>query len=392
MLVESQTLLDTAFNLCQTPVQKRRVGMLRQAFEYYKQSVLVYQAAMGIESTFPESEPDALLLIDQSLEVFNQAVDGESLVAQRLSGLSDTNESEWIRFHSTAVLAIAESNLVLTSTNPSFETIDGDFAEDWTKWVKINEPGTLSLSTNCVRSGSTSILCDSVERGGPVLRFDFQSDKLDREPTCDARQSNRTDAKLIVVNSASNHADPFGGEGNQSLVYMDTGGYEGKAGWATKDFVPATGKLTYSMKFYMTVDEKWNQAFAVIQAGINAEHSDWSAKETAVVLYVFKKDIGVRNGSSFKKFKDGIARNTVWNIETGIDTGTQTWTVSINGTPLVLDGVSTFGFRNPIDGINFVGFRGTTTAKDSDGTKVFFDEIKLEKASSIKSPSLLNHS
>ncbi|MCP4642335.1 MAG: DUF4838 domain-containing protein [bacterium] len=210
---QSREWLETTVAKAQTPKQKARAELILRAFEYYEATAYAYLGDPDAGELAAESEKQALALLDRAqgaqdyaqkrrelaLDVFPNdpvlihpltitqysGLDGaawgggtavwqvfewaanEGRVRDRLHHLAAESDSTTVRLQAEAVLAHVEGQAESLLKNPSFEDGAGTAAEGWSWWVKW-ATGTMGRSDRVSRTGSYSVCCDGMKRGGPV--------------------------------------------------------------------------------------------------------------------------------------------------------------------------------------------------------------------------------
>jgi len=209
-----------------------------------------------------------------------------------------------------------------------------------------------------------------------LVDVDFESDTVGQDPANHGYKVEKSDTDIRVVGSGSVPADPFGGD-NQSLLMEDTGSNAPDIGWPTAGFVNETRDMVLMASVYMTKDATWDNSYLSITAGKNnlETGSTLNTLEMATQLILLEDRIQVRSGASTLTIDQSFDWNTVWDVIVYISPSNRTWSASINGTTLSDNGVSTFDFRNDVDGINYVALTGGTSVADAQ--RFFADNILL---------------
>lgn len=220
-ITQSRRLLESARDACRTDSQRARVTLLLQAFEYYEASALTYLAGEDVRAQRPATSAAAIANIEKSLEILEMAqkrrhlalnvfpshpvllhplridryaplggtdwggkgmwpvmdwiIRGDEAVIEKLRGLASRHASPAVRDQVALVLAVAEGRLRPASRNSSFEEGDGLVSEGWWYWRKPEHApvGRMLRTQEKARTGTASLLCDGIERGGPVQDTDF---------------------------------------------------------------------------------------------------------------------------------------------------------------------------------------------------------------------------
>jgi len=216
-IAQSRRLLEMALAKTRTAKQRARAKLLLRAFEYYEASVLAYpRDALGGAPV--DSDEKALRVIDDALlritmnakrrklqleEFAKHPVlvhpitmerrdtlrgDGWGLtdlwkaydwvhrsptVRRRLDQLANTSESGDVREQVQTMLDLIGGTGEDLLSNPSFEDGKGAAASDWSYWVKWGI-GSMKRSKEVAHTGTFSILCDGMKRGGPHRTIPFQ--------------------------------------------------------------------------------------------------------------------------------------------------------------------------------------------------------------------------
>lgn len=209
-IARSRELMDRVVQKAATPKQKARARLLALAFEYYEASAVAYAGKRAAQEPAPVGEADALRLLDLAQRQADMAAKRRRLVRElfprhpellhqidfkrypALSGDDWGSASIWAAFDWAArsskvrdrlrdladpakpTSLAARSMLVLldktsqpVSKNPSFESADGKWPADWSRWVKWGT-GTMALAPQAACSGKLGVLCRGLKRGGPL--------------------------------------------------------------------------------------------------------------------------------------------------------------------------------------------------------------------------------
>ncbi len=200
----SRELLDQCLAKAQTPPQKARAALLRDAFAYYEASAIAYQADAAARGRTIRTETDAAALLERAeertamgqrrLQLLEQWRDhpvlAHPLSASQYGGVSGTNWGtgsiwqvyDWIARSATVrarvealaarregslaeqartVLQVVDGRAKRLNPNPSFE----DGVAPWGLWVAST--GAVKLTTAAAHTGKSAVLCDGLARGGP---------------------------------------------------------------------------------------------------------------------------------------------------------------------------------------------------------------------------------
>ena len=204
-----------------------------------------------------------------------------------------------------------------------------------------------------------------------IITDDFQNDTVGQAP---ANAHITGTNKVEVVGNSSTPADPFGGSGNQSLVFE--GGDD--VDWSSGANAITTGIATFSTKFLMSTNSPYDgSAYMTVQAGNNTIGGSFTSLESAAQFYITEGGITVRDGAAWVAIDNDFNNfnlGEVWNIAVDMNVDNQTWTLTINDV-VMSDTVvgSTFAFRNSITAINAVAFNGLNGRTQ----QVFVDDIAL---------------
>lgn len=218
-IAESRRLLEQCLAKCRTEKQRARARLLEMAFQYYEASALAYLADVELATARATTEAEALTLLERAveglqmaqkrrhlaLEVFAQdpilehplpidrypllqgrdwgarglwavadwVLQGDNAVRRRVEVLAAEAKESTVRDQAQLLTAIARGEAAVVSRNPSFEEGEGEASADWSYWLKPDVPpakpiGRLARTGEVVRTGKYSLLCDGVQRGGPV--------------------------------------------------------------------------------------------------------------------------------------------------------------------------------------------------------------------------------
>lgn len=220
---ESRRLLEEALRRTETPAQRARAQLLMDAFGYYEASALAYLGHHEMLRAAPMTEEEALGVLDRAVETLTYAEtrrrlalevypdhpvlvhpltveryglmggadwgstglwavasfvgEGDNVVRRRVEALSRTAEQPAVRRACAAMLTVLDELDNLVSANPSFEEGEGEGSAVWWYWRKPDVPpeqpiGRMLRSQDVARTGEWSLLCDAMQRGGPVQTLD----------------------------------------------------------------------------------------------------------------------------------------------------------------------------------------------------------------------------
>ena len=225
-ILQSRKLLDECIGKCRTDKQRARARLLELAFQYYEASALAYLADKELLGERVDTEDQALAVLDQSvtalemaqkrrklaLEVYPKdpvlvnplglekfpALAGENWggnglwavadwvmkadnrVRRRVEELAAKSASPTVRDQAKIMLSILRGKAALESLNSSFEEGRGTAAAKWSYWLKPDVPpekpiGRMLRTEEVAHTGKSSLLCDGMQRGGPVQQMEFKS-------------------------------------------------------------------------------------------------------------------------------------------------------------------------------------------------------------------------
>ncbi len=211
-IARSREYLEQAVALAATEEQKARAGLLLRGFEYYEASALAYLGGAEAADDI-QSEQEALAALDRSARLADMAkrrlhlatevlaedpvlahplplerfplLQGDNWasgslwglydwvagqdgsVRKRVRELAESSPSEAVREQADLMLALVEQRLEPMTENASFEAGEGQAADDWSWWVKFGT-GSMARTDEQAHTGSFSVVCDGMRRGGPV--------------------------------------------------------------------------------------------------------------------------------------------------------------------------------------------------------------------------------
>jgi hypothetical protein len=93
-------------------------------------------------------------------------------VRARIRELSESKLSPNVQSQARMMLALIDGGLQPLTRNPSFEEGEGNLAQDWSLWVKWGV-GAMRRSDEVAHTGTFSVLCDGMKRGGPNQVLDI---------------------------------------------------------------------------------------------------------------------------------------------------------------------------------------------------------------------------
>ncbi len=212
-IVASRRHLEACVARCETPQQRARAELLLKAFEYYEASALAYLAHSATPAVIA-TEQEALQALKEAatalqmahkrrvlaLEVFphdpvlvhplsinNSPLSGEGwgsaglwavmdfalqggAVRDKLSLLAQS-ATPLVAQQARLMLALADGQTEILTRNASFE----EGQAPWSFWRKPeNAPvGRMLLSQDIAHTGRFSLLCEGMQRGGPVYSLPF---------------------------------------------------------------------------------------------------------------------------------------------------------------------------------------------------------------------------
>ncbi len=210
-IAECRRLLESSVAKAQTDKQRARAELLLKAFGYYEASALAYAGSDDTVDAI-DTEADALAALDDAIsrtgmgarrrEISEELVDhpvlvhslgidrysalsGDSwgatslwkvfdwversdAVADRLRGLADSGDGSVVSDQAQTMLNMVEGAGENLALDASFENRDG-----WATWVKWGI-GKMFYSEDEVRTGTLSMLCDGMSRGGPNQTLPFE--------------------------------------------------------------------------------------------------------------------------------------------------------------------------------------------------------------------------
>ena len=210
-VAECRRWLESAVAKAQTDKQRARAELLLTAFGYYEASALAYAGSEDTDRPV-DSEAAALAALDDAVlrtdmgaqrrAIVDELVDHPVLqhslgidqyaalsgsswgvtslwkvfdwlersdaVADRVRELAASDDGSVVGDQARTMLNIAQGAGENLARDPSFEARDG-----WATWVKW-EIGKMFYSEDEVRTGTVSMLCDGMSRGGPNQTVGFE--------------------------------------------------------------------------------------------------------------------------------------------------------------------------------------------------------------------------
>lgn len=209
---ESRKDLEAARAKAVTEKQKARAALLLRAFEYYEATAYAYKMANPTNEVI-ETPDQAIKLLDNAGEcaahiekrqrlamevfpddpvlqhpipitgnarlqsdtwtggglwrVYDIAAAGNPAVRERLDAIAVARKPVLLSAQAGLMLALLKGGHTPINTNTSFETGEGNAATGWSLWVKWGA-GSMRRSDVVAHTGTYSILCDGMKRGGPV--------------------------------------------------------------------------------------------------------------------------------------------------------------------------------------------------------------------------------
>jgi hypothetical protein len=100
-------------------------------------------------------------------QVYDLAAREDGPVRKKLRELARTRDKSEVAKQAKAMITLLENPGACITQNPSFEDGDGAAASSWTWWVKW-ATGSMKRSDQVAHTGTYSVLCDGMKRGGPV--------------------------------------------------------------------------------------------------------------------------------------------------------------------------------------------------------------------------------
>lgn len=222
-IAASRRLLDEVLARCQTDEQRARARLLETAFQYYEASALAFLANSDLQMADVSTEAQALQVLDRSVEGLTMAerrrhlaldvfpndpvlvhplpitdmglggetwggsglwamadwvARGDNAVRRRLQELAEQSQMPAVRSQAAMLMAIVSGSATNLLANGSFESGRDEAADGWWYWLKPDVPperpiGRMLRSQDVAHTGSYSLLCDGMLRGGPVQTAAF---------------------------------------------------------------------------------------------------------------------------------------------------------------------------------------------------------------------------
>lgn len=217
-ITQSDADFAAALQLADTPERKARVAKLKEMWDFYKASIITYQGEHLAAQTDPQTETEALALLDKAADVMAQARKRKDLLsafandplysasATYIQQYPATNGENWgssllwrvlpwvqksdavkarveklaastdpaVQKPAQLILQVVSGKSTLVSTNPSFE----DGTKGWNTWDKSGESSTYhkgiwTISTDEAHSGTHSFLIQGLGRGAPMQNIAY---------------------------------------------------------------------------------------------------------------------------------------------------------------------------------------------------------------------------
>lgn len=222
-IAASRRLLDEVLAKCRTDDQRARARLLETAFQYYEASALAFLANSDLQMADVSTEAQALRVLDRSAEGLAMAerrrhlalnvfpddpvlvhplpigqmglggqnwggsglwamadwvARGDNAVRRRVQQIATGADLPALRDQAAMLLAVVDGSTPNLLQNGSFEEGQGEAADAWGYWLKPDEPpdlpiGDMLRSQDVAHSGTYSLLCDGMFRGGPVQAAAF---------------------------------------------------------------------------------------------------------------------------------------------------------------------------------------------------------------------------
>lgn len=212
-LEESSRLLDEVYSLTSTPDQKARAERIRRMWQFYRASVLSYQAETSAAAAEVDSEDKALELLGRAESVLDLSTQrvallntftaedgafrphfyarplliganwGNSLIWRTLPWVSKSakvreqvekltlSQNPRVKRISELMLKVADGKVSPMLKSASFEqTLRG-----WQPTVHRTSKGAFSLSKDFAKTGSDSLLADGIRRGLTSQSFPYKA-------------------------------------------------------------------------------------------------------------------------------------------------------------------------------------------------------------------------
>ncbi len=212
-LEESSRLLDEVCTLASTPDQKQRAERIRRMWQFYRASVLTYQAETSAATAEVDGEGKVLELLDRAESVLDLATQraallsaftaedgafrphfyarplliganwGNSLIWRALPWVSKSgkvrerveklslSQNPRVRSVAELLLRVADGKATPLLKSASFEqTLRG-----WQPTVHRTSKGSFSLSEDFAKTGSHSLLADGIRRGLTSQSFPYKA-------------------------------------------------------------------------------------------------------------------------------------------------------------------------------------------------------------------------
>ncbi len=211
-LAQSRQWLEAAVEKAVTEPQKYRTRLLLQAFEYYEASAYAFDFDGPLDGP-PVTQEDAIALLASVEQRFGYAArrrtlafevfpshpvlchplpitrsallqndvmgaaglgslmpflaSAESPVRTELERIAAEAPVSHVKQQAAMLLELAAGKGELLTRNPSFEGGAGGAAEGWSWWVKSGT-GRMARTDAAAHSGEFAVVCEGVQRGGPV--------------------------------------------------------------------------------------------------------------------------------------------------------------------------------------------------------------------------------
>ncbi|TWU15036.1 hypothetical protein Pla52o_55730 [Novipirellula galeiformis] len=248
-ITQSDADFAAALQLADTPERKARVAKLKEMWDFYKASIITYQGEELASKSDPQSEKDALTLLDKAADVMVQASKRKTLLAAfakdpLYSGSADyitrypaTNGGNWgpsllwrvlpwveksasvkasmeklaastdpaVSEPAQLILHTVNGKSVLVSKNPSFE----EGTAGWTTWDKSDESttyhkGIWKATPDQAHSGKQSFMIKGLGRGAAIQDIAYEPGTYYAQVYCYVPEGSKPGTASVVLSVAGN--------------------------------------------------------------------------------------------------------------------------------------------------------------------------------------------
>lgn len=255
-ITQSDNAMADALRLADTPQRKSRVARLNDMWTFYKASVITYQAEHQATQKDPETEAEALALLEKAENVMEQSLKRNELIAafekdplfedsaKYFAQFPATNGQVWgtavlwqalpwaekslkvktrlqelandpknaAREQARMVLQAATGQAKLLSINSSFE----EGTKDWILWdhgkdVPAYHTADWTVSTDRVLSGKQSLKIKGLQLGAPYQLVPYQAGTFFAKVSCYVPEGSKVGTLRMVLHIMGAKGETRGG-------------------------------------------------------------------------------------------------------------------------------------------------------------------------------------